>query len=118
MTTVKVLIEGYLIEEVADEMREVLQDQDIDIQVSPSLIRFDGLSLDPPSIIASGASVAAALITALFAYLGSKKSGSIIIKAGDKEIVVPRDTSQNELENYIKLAKQLGVDIITVRDKS
>jgi hypothetical protein len=113
METVRVFAEGYDLSEITTALEPELSANDINIRVQESSVKFDGLSLEPASIIVSGASVLSALVTALLAYLANRRSGTIVITgASGRKIEVPKDTPNEAVEKYIELAKQIDADTI------
>jgi cell division septal protein FtsQ len=115
METIKVIFKEGVIEEVSADLKRLLNKHDVSVQVKPETVGFDGFSLDPASLIVSGASVLSTLISALLAYLANKKSGSITVSGSSgREINIPKDTPIEKIKEYIKLAKELDSDQILV----
>lgn len=115
MEKLKLISEGYDLNEIAKELDE-LSTQNIDIKNDPERASFDGLSLEPASLIISGASVLSALITALLAYLANRRSGTIIITGSSgRKIEIPKDTPKDDIERYVELAKELDADRVIIR---
>lgn len=113
METVKISVEGFDFDEVANELQKLSKAPNIDVRVKPSSVDFGGLALDPATIIVSGASVLSALITALFAYLSTRKSGAIIITGSNgRKLEIPKGTSKEEIEYYIQQARNLDAEQI------
>ncbi|GJQ59624.1 MAG: hypothetical protein D8M57_06700 [Candidatus Scalindua sp. AMX11] len=115
METIKITVEGFDFDEVATELKTLSETQDIDIQVKPSSGNFGGLALDPATIIVAGSSVLSALITALFAYLATRKSGTIVIAGSSgSKIEIPKGTPKEDIEYYIEQARKLDAEQITL----
>jgi hypothetical protein len=115
METIKITVEGFDFDEVANELKILTEVQGMDIKVKPSSVDFGGLALDPATIMVSGASVLSALITALFAYLSTRKSGAIVITGSNgRKIEIPKDTSREDIEYYIQQARKLDVEQIVL----
>lgn len=107
MESIKVVVEGHVLDEVATALKGLLHEQDIDVQIKPASARFDGLALEPTSLIVVGASVLSALITALLAYLANRQSGTITIKGTSGWLIkIPKDTPKEEIEGYIRFARE------------
>lgn len=67
------------------------------------------------SLLAAGAGVLSAAVSGIFAYLSSKGRGTIVIEgANGAKVEVPAGTSKDELDYYIKKAKDLDAHKITV----
>jgi sugar phosphate isomerase/epimerase len=116
METFNVFFEGKELDKVSKELKELLRGEDIDVQIKPEKIGFDGFSLEPASLIVSGASVLSALITALLAYLANRRAGNIIISGSTgRKIEIPKDASEEEIEYYVRLARELDIDKINVK---
>ncbi|MCW3128667.1 MAG: hypothetical protein N2V75_00955 [Methanophagales archaeon] len=115
MEKFKVVVEGIALEEIASNLRRLLRNHAIDVQVKPSAVGFDGLSLEPASIIVAGASVLSALITGLFTCLATRKSGTIILVVkGGRMIEIPKNTLREDIEYYVRLAKELDIDHVLI----
>jgi len=113
METVKISVEGFDFDEVANELKKLSETQGIDIRVKPSSVDFGGFAFDPATIIVSGTSVLSALITALFAYLSTRKSGTIVITGSSgRKIEIPKGTSKEDIEYYIQQARKLDAEQI------
>jgi len=75
------------------------------------------LELDA-NIIVTGISALSAVISALIAYLATRKTGTIKLVGGDNIIEIPKDTPKEDIEYYIQKAKELGVSEITLQTYS
>ena len=103
MERIKLAVEGFDFDEVATELKEVVATEGINIEIKPSSVDFGGLALDPATIIVSGASVLSALITAIFTYVSTRKSGTIVIAGSNgRKIEIPKGTSKEDIEYYIR----------------
>lgn len=115
METIKLTVDGYNFDEVASELKKLVETERINIQAKPSSVDFGGLALDPATIIVSGASVLSALITALFAYLATRRNGMIIISGSNgRKIEIPKGTSKEDIEYYIEQARKLDAEQIVL----
>jgi hypothetical protein len=116
METVKIVVEGVGIDEVAGSIQNNLRNANLTVQVRPLSTSFDGFSLDPATIIVAGTGVVSTLITALLTYLSSRKSGTIIITgASGRKIEIPKDTPKERIEYYVTLAKQIDANLIKLK---
>ncbi len=115
METIQITVEGFDFDEVANELKKLAETQDVDIHIKPSSVGFGGLALDPATIIVSGASVLSTLITALFAYLATRKNGTIVITGSTgRKIEIPKGTSKEDIGYYIQQAQKLDADRIVL----
>lgn len=115
METLKISVEGFDFDEVASELKRLAETQDMNVQVKPASVDFGGLALDPATIIVSGASVLSALITALFAYLATRRNGTIvIIGSNGRKIEIPKGTSKDDIGYYIEQARKLDAEQIVL----
>jgi len=115
METIKIRVEGFDFEQVASELAKLSEDENVDIQVKPSSIGFNGLALDPATIIVSGAGVLSALITSLLAYLATRNTGVVAITGVDGwKVEIPKGTPQKDIEHYVELARKRGVEQIVI----
>jgi hypothetical protein len=115
METIKIRVEGFDFDEVANELMKLSKEESVDIQVKTSSIGFRGLALDPATIIVSGASVLSALITSLITYLATRNTGVVTITGVDGwKVEIPKGTPQKDIEHYIELARMRGAEQIII----
>ena len=67
----------------------------------------------------AGVGVISAAITGAFAYLAKGKGGEIYIKGtGGRSIKVPKGTSHEDIDFYIKKAKEIDVEHILISESA
>lgn len=119
METIKIFVEGFDFDEFSHELKRLTETTDVDIQVKPSSVDFGGLALDPATIIVSGTSILSTLITALFAYLATKRSGTVVITSSNgRKIEIPKGTSKEDIEYYVQQVRKLDAERIVLTQGS
>lgn len=78
-------------------------------------VEVGSLNLEPVTLIATGASILSAIISGLWTYLGQKNAGKIIIVGKNgRRLEIPSETPKEQVQELIKLAKDLDVENIIV----
>jgi hypothetical protein len=116
METVNLLTRTYPISELKEHLQRALATYDLRIEEKTSkVVGYDGFSVEPATLVVSGAGVLSALITALLTYMQARATGTITIEGRTgRKVVVPRGTSPEDIERYVKLARELDADVIIV----
>lgn len=114
MEKIKIVVEEYELEEIVKELKKN-PGIEIEIKSNYSISGFS-LSSDAISIIfVSGITILPVIISSIIHFLQRKKSGTIIIVgATGRKIVIPRDTPPEEIERYIRMAKEIDIDHISI----
>ncbi len=112
---VRVFVRNESPAEFAEELRAHLADGSLSLGIAESIGNVDTLSLDLPTIIVSGAGVVSAFLTAWFTYLSTKRNVTLtIVGKSGRKLVVPVDTSKEDLAYYIRLSKEIDADSIII----
>src|SRR6266481_3040273 len=109
METVNVLSRTHTVAELRQSLEKLLPSRAVKIQEkSLHVTGYDGFSVEPATLVVSGAGVLSALINALLTYMKEKTSGTITIEGRTgRKIVIPRGTKPEDVERYVKMAQQL-----------
>jgi hypothetical protein len=116
MDTIRLVLEETLSADQFSALKAILESHGVKAEAATGSSGLGTLALDPATLIASGANVLAALITAFFAYRANQSRGTVVVvgKSG-RRLEIPKWVSEDELERYLDLARSLDVESVIVK---
>jgi hypothetical protein len=102
------------------EAQEAISQMCPEARIKVDTGRGDGFALEPASLIISGAGVVSATLAAYFAYLGTKHTSHIVIKATDQSgkpisIEYPASLPPAKVDEILEVVKRLSVSELIIK---
>lgn len=105
--------------EVYDVLKKLGEKKEIKVDLVMEEVHFGPVLNVPVEVIVAGIGVLSAIVAALLSYLAKKKSGVIVLKGSSgRSIEIPKDTHRDDIDFYIKKAKELDISSIDIRELS